>query len=186
MKFYYIINIFELQLFDNDMTVLFKFFEICTEISFVSFFLYLFIYLFFHWKKYYNLIFDDTCKRYFCSRSIVLNSRSISKPFLNEGLSNMIFLFLLLSRFFVSSFIRMSNFVILNWQPLQYNAKFLKKGIVFPPHFYVWFFEKNSFHVMFDQLIKFHCLIAFASWAIRQYVYYNSMFPRLRHQKFWN
>ena len=36
MKFFNIINIFELQLFDNDKKALLKLFEICTEMCFVS------------------------------------------------------------------------------------------------------------------------------------------------------
>ena len=36
MKFYYVTNIFDLHTFENEMTVLLKFFEISTEIDFVS------------------------------------------------------------------------------------------------------------------------------------------------------
>ena len=38
MKFYYVTNIFDLHTFDNETTALLKFFEICTEMHFVSLF----------------------------------------------------------------------------------------------------------------------------------------------------
>ena len=40
-------------------------------------------------------------------------------------------------------------------------------------HWHVWFFKKNLSDVIFYQLSKFHCLIAFTSWDIGQYVYCN-------------
>ena len=47
----------------------------------------------------------------------------------------------------------------------------------------VSFSKKNVSHVIFYQLIKFHCLIAFTAWDIWQYVYGNCLFPRLwRHE----
>ena len=33
---------------------------------------------------------------------------------------------------------------------------------------------------------KFHCLIAFTSWDIGQYVYCNCLFSRMWRHKFWN
>ena len=59
MKFYYIRNTFDLQFFDNEMTVVLNSFEICTEKRFVS--------LFFLKEKDYNLTFNDTCKMYCCA-----------------------------------------------------------------------------------------------------------------------
>ena len=38
MKFYYITNIFDLHTFDNETTTLLKYFQICTEMHFVSLF----------------------------------------------------------------------------------------------------------------------------------------------------
>ena len=38
MKIYYVTNIFDLHTFDNEMTALLKFFEISTEMHFVSLF----------------------------------------------------------------------------------------------------------------------------------------------------
>ena len=38
MKFYYITSIFDLHIFDNETTALLKFFEISTEMHFVSLF----------------------------------------------------------------------------------------------------------------------------------------------------
>ena len=60
MKFYYVTNIFDLHTFENEMTVLLKFFEISTEIDFVSMY-------FLNEKKNYNLTFDDAFKTYCCA-----------------------------------------------------------------------------------------------------------------------
>ena len=38
MKFYYVTNIFDLHIFDNETTALLKFFQISTEMHFVSLF----------------------------------------------------------------------------------------------------------------------------------------------------
>ena len=45
------------------------------------------------------------------------------------------------------------------------NFDFLEKGlgIVSPPHLVCHFPKKNVSHVIFYQLIKFHCLIAFTA-----------------------
>ena len=46
----------------------------------------------------------------------------------------------------------------------------------------VWFFKENVSRVMFYYMTKFHCLIAFTSGDIGQYVSCNWFFPRLwRH-----
>ena len=61
------------------------------------------------------------------------------------------------------------------------NFDFLAKGlgIVSPPHCIYVFFNKNVSHVTFYQLTKFHCLIAFTSGDIGQYVYGNSLLTKL-------
>ena len=50
--------------------------------------------------------------------------------------------------------------------------------------FCVWFFKKNVSHVTFYQLTKIFCPVAFTSWDIGQYVYYNCLLTRLWHHKF--
>ena len=47
------------------------------------------------------------------------------------------------------------------------------------PHFLHNFWRKIFFFVIFYQQTKFHCLVAFNSWDIVQYVYYNCLLTRL-------
>ena len=56
------------------------------------------------------------------------------------------------------------------------NFDFLEKslGIVSPPHF-VYDFSRKMFHDIFCLLTKFHCIIAFTSGDIGQYVYRNCL-----------
>ena len=63
------------------------------------------------------------------------------------------------------------------------NFDFLEKGlgIVSPPHF-----DYDLWKKCFSCYSLFHCLIAFTSWDIEQYVYCNCLFPRLWRHKFWN
>ena len=41
----------------------------------------------------------------------------------------------------------------------------------FPGSFYAWFLKINISPVIFYYLTKFHCLVAFTSWDIGQYMY---------------
>ena len=63
------------------------------------------------------------------------------------------------------------------------NVNFSQKGLglVSPPHFVYDFSKKkkNVSRVTYYQLTKFHCLIAFTSRDIGQYVYYNCLLTRL-------
>ena len=43
----------------------------------------------------------------------------------------------------------------------------------FLQHILCMIFQEKNFHVIFYQLIKFHCLIPFTSWDIGQYEYCN-------------
>ena len=52
--------------------------------------------------------------------------------------------------------------------------------------FCVWFFKENVSNVIFYHLTRFHCLIAFSSWDIGQYVYWNYLLLSLWRHKFWN
>ena len=72
------------------------------------------------------------------------------------------------------------------WSRDMLNFDFLKKGleIISVPHFVHGFSNKNISHVIFYWLTKLHCLIAFTSWDIDQYVYCNCLFRRLRRHKF--
>ena len=57
--------------------------------------------------------------------------------------------------------------------------------VFFPASFSAWFLKKY-FLVIVCQLTKFHCLVAFTSWDIGQYVYCTSLLTRLPCHKFWN
>ena len=96
------------------------------------------------WRKYYNLIFDETCKRYFCAwfRSTFYE------------LSNMLFLILLFFRLFF----RLSGcqtFVILKWRSFQYNANFFKKGILVLQHPVCDFSRENFLMLYSNKLSNF-------------------------------
>ena len=52
-----------------------------------------------------------------------------------------------------------------------------------PSSFFAWFLKKNMSLVTFYKLTKFHCLIAFTSWDIGQYVYCNCLLIRLWRHK---
>ena len=56
------------------------------------------------------------------------------------------------------------------------NSNFAEKGVglVSPSHF-----KKNVPRVTFYYLTKFHCLIAFTSRNIGQYVYYDCLLTRM-------
>ena len=59
-NFYYVTNIFDLHICKNETATLLIFFEICTDMHFVSLF-------FSKWKQHYNLPVDDTFKMYCCA-----------------------------------------------------------------------------------------------------------------------
>ena len=55
-----------------------------------------------------------------------------------------------------------------------------------PNSFSDWLLEENISLVMFYYLTKFHCLVAFTSWDIGQYVYCNYLLTRFWRHEFWN
>ena len=61
------------------------------------------------------------------------------------------------------------------------NFNFSEKGLGLGsvPHFVYDFFKRNVSHVTLYQLAKCHCLIAFTSGDIGQYVYYHCLLNRL-------
>ena len=61
-----------------------------------------------------------------------------------------------------------------------------RSGTSFPGSFSTWFLKKNISFVILYYLTKFHCLVAFTSWDIGQYVYSNCFLTRLWRHKFWN
>ena len=65
------------------------------------------------------------------------------------------------------------------WSRDTLNFDFLKKGFGLVSRICVWFFKKNISQILFYQLTKFHCLIAFTSWDIWQYVYYKGLLSTL-------
>ena len=66
--------------------------------------------------------------------------------------------------------------------PFTLNKAFLKNkkgsGTSLSPSFSAWLMTK-SISVMFFQLTKFHCLAAFSSWGVEQYMYCNFLLTRL-------
>ena len=159
MKFYYVTNIFDLHIFDNETTALLIFFEICTEVYFVSLF-------------------------FINERNITTSLlNSISKSFLNYGSLNMLFCFLdilfmfiftrLLSKTLWKNYhfliqilkiyfkmqrlqnVRMSNLVILKWWHFEYKTKFEKKRLLF-----------RSKIVIFDIFFKRLCEESFGDLEI--------------------
>ena len=59
-------------------------------------------------------------------------------------------------------------------------------GTGFSTTFCVWLFKKHICHATFYYVTKFHCLVAFTSRDIRQYVYCSYLFPGLSCHKCWN
>ena len=61
-----------------------------------------------------------------------------------------------------------------NWQARDCSILIFSEILrpVSAPYF-VWLFKKNIFHVVFYKLTKFHCLIVFISWDIRQCTHQN-------------
>ena len=59
-------------------------------------------------------------------------------------------------------------------------------GTGFSTTFCVWLFKKHICHATFYYVTKFHCLVAFTSRDIRQYVYCSYLFPGLWCHKCWN
>ena len=53
-------------------------------------------------------------------------------------------------------------------------------------HILCMIFWGNVSHVILYCIAKFHYLIVFTSWDIRQYMYWNCLLTRLQCQKFWN
>ena len=66
--------------------------------------------------------------------------------------------------------------------------KKLKRSLklVSQPHFLHIFLKKSISIMIFYWLTKFHCLVAFTSWDIGQYMYCNCLLTRLWRHKFWN
>ena len=66
--------------------------------------------------------------------------------------------------------------------------RFFRKGYgdSFYTIFCAWFFKKNGSHLVFYRLTQFHCLIAFTSWDIGQYLCCDCLLHKLWCQRFWN
>ena len=96
-------------------------------------------------------------------------------------------------KFYTVCFYRMPSWGLLKYieTKLQTTCFYLthththKKKKSLPPSFSEWFLKKNISLVIFYYLTKFHCLAAFTSWDIGQYMYYNCLLTRWRH-KCWS
>ena len=91
-------------------------------------------------------------------------------------------------------------YCISNWGPLKYTEPKLQNTCIYvtffceskersetshPVSFYAWLFKKNISLVIFYCRTNFHCLVAFTSWDIGQYVYCNCLLTRLWRHKIW-
>ena len=85
-KFYYVINIFDLHIFDNETTALLNLFEVCTEMHFAS--------LFFLKERNMTTSLLMIHLKYAVVHYANLNPNSINKSFWNYGPLNMLFCFL--------------------------------------------------------------------------------------------
>ena len=99
-NFYYLRNIFDLHIFDNKTAALLYFFDICTDVHFVSLF-------FLNERNITTSLLMIHLKRT-VAHCANLNSSSIIKPFLNYGPLNMLFRFLrfLIYVYFNEAFIK--------------------------------------------------------------------------------
>ena len=69
-----------------------------------------------------------------------------------------------------------------SYKVFKKNKKRFRTGV--PGSFSASFLKKNISIVIFYYLNKFHCLVAFTSWGIGQYVNCNSLLTRLRRHRF--
>ena len=119
MKFYYVTNIFDLHIFDNEMTALLKFFKICTEMHFVS--------LFFLSERYITtslLMIRQCTVVHFANVKL----SSINKSFLDCEPLNMLFRFFLV-------FFRFFLFLVCSYFKKAFVKEFIKKLIIFNTSF---------------------------------------------------
>ena len=95
-KFYYVTNIFDLHIFDKETAAFLNFFEVCTEVHFVS--------LFFLNER--NITTSLLMIHLKCTVAHYsnLNSSSVNKPFLNYGPLNMLFFRFLIYIYFNVAF----------------------------------------------------------------------------------
>ena len=100
MKFYYIPNIFDLHIFDNETANLLKNFKICLEMYFVS--------LFSLNERNFTISFLMIHSKCSVVHYVDLNPSCINKPFLNYGPLNMLFRFfrLLIHLYFKDAFVK--------------------------------------------------------------------------------
>ena len=104
-KFYYVINIFDLHIFDNETAAILNLFEICTEMYFAS--------LFFLKERNITtslLMIHSKCTVVHYAN---LNSSSRNKSFLNYGPLNMLFRFFrfLIYVYFNEAFVKKVIFI---------------------------------------------------------------------------
>ena len=99
-NFYYVTNIFDLHICNNETATLLIFYEICKDMHFVSLF-------FSKWKEHYNLLLMIHLK---CTivQYADLNLGSKNKPFLKYGSFNMLFRFFrfLIDIYFNETFVK--------------------------------------------------------------------------------
>ena len=112
-KFYYVINIFDLHVFDNETAVVLNIFEICTEMHFVSLF----------FLKERNITTSLLMIHLKCAvvHYANLNSSSRNKSFLNYGPLNMLFRFFrfLIYVYFNEAFVK--KFIFINIYQIYIN-----------------------------------------------------------------
>ena len=75
-------------------------------------------------------------------------------------------------------------FIVLQVESCRNKMKLSYRPLAFTSY-WVFVFEEKCFSC-YILLIKFHCLVAFTSWDIGQYVYYNCSLTKLWRHEFWN
>ena len=129
MKFFYVTNIFDPDIFDNETAALLKLFGICTEMYFLS--------LFFLNEKNITTSLLMVHLKFTIVHYANLNSSFINKPFLNyEPLNMLLFLFMLiLTRLLseesfedleINSNLKLVPQCPIKWRPLKFLRNYTK------------------------------------------------------------
>ena len=78
--------------------------------------------------------------------------------------------------------IKLQTIGFISYKAFLKNKK--RSGTRFLASCSAWFLKKNISLVTFYKPAKFHCLVAFTSWDIGQYIYRNCLLTRLWRHKF--
>ena len=139
----------------------------------------------------------DIINQYFfiiCFQCTKYGKETIPRPFSKKSKLS-ISLWINILKFYLFCFIACQAENYLKWLKLSYRPPaftsymaFLKNkkrpGTILPASFSTWFLWKYISVGIFYYLTKVQCLVAFISWDIGQYVYFNCLLTRLWRYKF--